>query len=254
VGFWHALYLYSVIKALRPKHIVESGAHRGIGTWYLRQAAGPDAEIIVVSPERPAVYVDTVKSRYFVADKFQDFNKIDWDSLNLDMERTLVFFDDHQSGLRRTVESQERGFIHLVFDDNYPPGFGDNYSLKMACDAGRWHHMNCRNEATKTKCEHPEIVWLDKFNDVQRTLTWQDTIEHAVTFASVVDVYYEFPPLWNIKGRQRFHPTDAAVDASSRPAVFTTSEEAEITALGLDLRDQASRFTYFPYVRVKQRV
>ena len=41
-----------------------------------------------------------------------------------------------QDQLDRLEQAQERGFHHIVFDDNYIPGVGDVFSIKDACDGG----------------------------------------------------------------------------------------------------------------------
>ena len=77
-GFFHQFYLWMLVRALKPKHIIESGAYNGLGTWQLRQAA-PDAQIIVVSPVTPHLYVDRHKdSIYYTDEHFRDFAAIDW--------------------------------------------------------------------------------------------------------------------------------------------------------------------------------
>ena len=124
-SFFHYYALFSIIRHLKEteqlKHIVESGAWNGIGTWFLRQAAGPDVQLIIVSPTLPGTYVDTgTDSKYFAGKDFLDFNLIDWSFL--DPRKTLLFMDDHQSEYRRVNEAYERGFRHIMFDDNYAPG------------------------------------------------------------------------------------------------------------------------------------
>ena len=106
-GFMHQFYLWSLVRALKPKHIIESGAYNGLGTWQLRQAA-PEAQIIVVSPRTPHVYVDQHSdTRYFTDDSFQDFATIDWSCVEgLDPASTVIFIDDHQSGFRRMLEAR----------------------------------------------------------------------------------------------------------------------------------------------------
>ena len=118
-SLFHYYALWNIIKSVRPSHIVESGAHRGVGTWFLRQSAGLDIPIIVITPHTPDIYVDK-NGRYFTDRKFKDFNKINWHFVNINT--TLLFMDDHQSGFRRMQEAYVRGFRHMVFDDNYIPG------------------------------------------------------------------------------------------------------------------------------------
>lgn len=35
-------------------------------------------------------------------------------------DSSIVFFDDHQNKIRRLMLSRERGFRHIIFDDNMP--------------------------------------------------------------------------------------------------------------------------------------
>ena len=110
-------FLWCIVRALKPKHIIESGIRFGLATWLMRQAA-PDAQYIGLDPTPPHKHIDTrPDTRYFVGmSGFHDFNKIDWDCLELDKERTLVFLDDHQAQYRRVLEAYARGFRHLYFD------------------------------------------------------------------------------------------------------------------------------------------
>ncbi|KMZ66434.1 hypothetical protein ZOSMA_29G00830 [Zostera marina] len=48
--------------------------------------------------------------------------------------RDLVFFDDHQSELKRLKQALKAGFQNLIFEDNYDTGTGDHYSLRQICD------------------------------------------------------------------------------------------------------------------------
>ena len=109
-GFFHAFYIWMLVRLLKPAHIIESGAFQGLGTWIIRQAA-PKAQIVVLSPRMPGVYVDRQPStRYFSGSRWLDFSQITWPCLKFNKSRTLVFIDDHQSGYRRILEASARGF------------------------------------------------------------------------------------------------------------------------------------------------
>lgn len=116
-SFFHYFALYQMVCALKPRHIVESGAYNGVGTWFLRQAAGPNVQIIVVTPNTPEYQDKEKDTKYFSGATFVDFNEIDWSFL--DKTQTLLFMDDHQSEYRRIGEAYQRGFQHIAFDDNY---------------------------------------------------------------------------------------------------------------------------------------
>ena len=169
-GFFHAFYLWFVVRQLQPLHVIESGAFEGLGTWIIRQAA-PSAQIFVLTPAMPKLYVDRrASTRYFTGRHFLDFSKVDWECVGLNKARTLVFFDDHQSGYRRTLEAFARGFSHLMFDDNYPwigggdggnypylprAAGGDNFSPKAACAALEISARHRSSPAGKT-----DIHWI----------------------------------------------------------------------------------------------
>jgi hypothetical protein len=190
-GFFHYFALFVTIRALKPDYVIESGAHNGVGTWFLRQSAGPEAQLFVVSPENPKIYKDP-KCEYFTEGNFQDFNRINWASLIKDRERAFVFFDDHQAGIRRMQEAQGFGFRHLMFDDNYLPGTGDNLSGKKLCDPNEWS-ITGRDGTQK---------YQDNFGGQNRDLTKPEYLEYVSAFRRVTAVYAEFPPAW--KARSRF--------------------------------------------------
>eukprot|EP01084_Bolivina_argentea_P298815 514993_1 len=55
-GFFHYFALWNMIHSLKPTHIIESGAFNGIGTWFIRQAAGDSIKLVIVSPQTPSIY------------------------------------------------------------------------------------------------------------------------------------------------------------------------------------------------------
>jgi hypothetical protein len=171
MGMFHGWFISYVIYRLKPKHIIESGAHTGRGTWLLRQAA-PHAQIIVISPENPTAYRDKAPdSIYFTGEDFKDFTQIDFDSLKIDKKRTLVFLDDHQAGERRIREARERGFLHLIFDDNYIAGCNfncDNFSAKQACDANKRELWNVLPVNTPKGPKPNEYFYDDNFGSSSR--------------------------------------------------------------------------------------
>jgi len=229
--------LYSMIKALRPKHIIESGAFKGVGTWFLRQAAGPNVQLVVVSPENPSIYRDPA-GRYFTGKDFQDFAKIDWCSV-LDPAETLLFIDDHQSGVRRMQEAHARGFRHMAFDDNYIPGLGDNLAGKKVCSSEAHKLMGAPYREQ------------DNFdNSAGRALTPTDYLERQARFNAVVDVYAEFPPAWD--GINRFKIPDDKYKALTLPPILSAAQTDTFAVRhGLDTPFESSKYTHISYVGIK---
>ena len=71
-SFFHYFALWCTVKALNPKVIVESGINKGVGSWFLRQAAGHGVDMIFISPKAPSDYRDeSERSRYFTEAEFK---------------------------------------------------------------------------------------------------------------------------------------------------------------------------------------
>lgn len=240
-SFFHYYALFSIIRHLKEteqlKHIVESGAWNGIGTWFLRQAAGPDVQLIIVSPTLPGTYVDTgTDSKYFAGKDFLDFNLIDWSFL--DPRKTLLFMDDHQSEYRRVNEAYERGFRHIMFDDNYAVGTGDNFSTKKVCSTKAYAVLNKPYKQS------------DNFHKTTKVLTEQQFKEKSTTFKNHVEVYAEFPPVWH--GSNRFGFTSCQwKQITLKPILDEEHGNAFIERHSLNKDFESNKYTHISYVKVK---
>lgn len=119
----HLFWAWYVMKKRQPKFIIESGVFKGQGTWAFRQAC-PQASIFSIDPRLDKrVYIDD-EVKYFDV----DFNEIDWAKL-VNPLQTVIFFDDHQNAYTRLQQMNWMGFKEAMFEDNYPVGTGDVYSL-----------------------------------------------------------------------------------------------------------------------------
>jgi hypothetical protein len=119
-----ALYLYYWVRELQPKLIIESGTWRGFSTWAMRQAA-PEAKIISLDPIFALGYcLDPAKigSHYWPADV--ERSGTDFSCCGLEFmakpEPSLVLFDYHQNKIHRLQQAIQKGFRHIIFDDNLP--------------------------------------------------------------------------------------------------------------------------------------
>ncbi len=123
MGFNHCFATWFILREMQPKVVVESGVWRGQSTWLIEQAL-PEAEIIAIDPVPEARVYTSPRARYETA----DFSRLDWSSA--DVANAVVFFDDHQNAYERLKEMLWLGFRHAIFEDNYPCGEGDFYSLR----------------------------------------------------------------------------------------------------------------------------
>lgn len=148
-------FTWFIVKRLQPKFIIESGVWKGQSTWLLEQAA-PDAQIIALDPN--------LHLRIYVSPRVDyrstDFSHIDWSFL--DPKETVCFFDDHY-GLDRVRECYERGFKHVLYEDNYPIPGGNQY--------------------------HPSG------NALSPKAAFKARNKDADFLYDVVNIYYEFPPV-----------------------------------------------------------
>jgi len=121
----HMFLFWFVLQYLHPRVVIESGVWRGLGTWFIEQAC-PDCEIWCIDPNPRFLCYRSKRAKYLT----EDISRHDWSLCPKDS--TLVFFDDHMNALDRMRLCVGLGFQHLVFEDNYPVGVGDCYSLKQA--------------------------------------------------------------------------------------------------------------------------
>lgn len=252
-GFFHYFALWCIIRWLKPVHIIESGCFAGVGSWFLRQAASDSANMTFLSPETPRVYVDQHSgSRHLFGAGFRDFSEVPWELRLTPQQRlsTLIFFDDHQAGVRRTLEAARFGFGHAVFDDNYlPPSLigqnGDNFAL---------HFFSVPN-VYRAKPE-----WRDNFNSkTESRSSWfipnsrlaaGDVASLERIYNATVLTYFEFPPLWG--GPNRFGLASKVWRQLTQHNPMLKQKQAEEFAAkhGLELSEEAKRYTHICYVQL----
>lgn len=249
-GFFHYFAIWVALRHLRPRHVVESGCHRGVGSWFLRKSAGASAQMTFLSPAMPAAYIDRAPdSAYLTGRAFRDFSAVPWE-LRLPSEaargnETVIFFDDHQAALRRAVEARRFGFRHLLFDDNYLPGAGDNFALKQVCngDTRLWRALR----------PGLPIKYADNFGRKRRPLDSEEFGDLARLYAATVEAYFEFPPPWLGSAPNRFGLPQASYLAATKRPLLTQTEARQFAAShGLDFEGEALRYTHIVYARLRE--
>jgi hypothetical protein len=131
MGLNHCFALYSILRELKPEVVVESGVWKGQSTWIIEQAV-PMAEIYCLDPNPGVPQYTSERAKYYTG----DFAGIDWSGANV--ENALCFFDDHQNAYSRLMEMKWWGFKRAIFEDNFPIGEGDCYTIKHV-DSGIGH-------------------------------------------------------------------------------------------------------------------
>ena len=202
-------YAWFVAKELQPTTIIESGVWYGQSTWMFEQVA-PNATLHCIDPAK--YYNKGYRSDKATYHK-KDFTTLDWSGI--DAKTTFCFFDDHQNALHRILHCAELGIEHLMFEDNYPPGIGDCYSLKKA-----FH-------STETR----EIL---------------PGLPISTYLHNIIETYQEFPPIFSAE-KNRWGDDWNHYDTDS--PLLEKSEQAfhEIYL------EEATNYTWVNYVRLAQK-
>lgn len=120
----HCFFAWFALKKIKPTLVIESGVWRGQSTWLIRQAC-PDAKIVALDPMPQVRHVTLDDAEYKTCD-FGDLDITQYGQTN-----AVLFADDHQNQLERIMMARLKGVRYVLFDDNYPPGFGDHLTLKQ---------------------------------------------------------------------------------------------------------------------------
>ncbi|CAO2171364.1 unnamed protein product [Urochloa humidicola] len=231
MGFDHSFGLWFMARWLKPDLMIESGAFKGHSTWVLRQAM-QNTRIISLSPRHPEKYLKKGPAyvdgncTYLAGKDFVDFGSVDWGKLLRnhgisDPRRVLVFFDDHQSELKRLKQALKAGFRHLIFEDNYDTGTGDHYSLRQICDQsyirGGGHSCFLDSDEARLRskrkklwekaveiddlCGNGDAWWgvrgymRDNFNHSNKAISYEEHFQNSRFVESILDLYWELPPV-----------------------------------------------------------
>ena len=155
----HGFALWFTARKLRPPVVIESGVYHGLGTWLIRQGAGPDTHIINLdpSPSSQLRYKES-EGTHLMGANFSDFGLVNWHRLIPDSAiraRTLVVLDDHMSCVKRVGQMLDAGFRHLFYEDNWAlpkdgiGAFPDSYSFNAVCAPVQIERARTYSQPTK---------------------------------------------------------------------------------------------------------
>ncbi|CAL4974203.1 unnamed protein product [Urochloa decumbens] len=284
MGFDHSFGLWFMVRWLKPDLMIESGAFKGHSTWVLRQAM-PNTRIISLSPRHPEKYLKKGPAyvdgncTYLAGKDFVDFGSVDWEKLLRnhgisDPSRVLVFFDDHQSELKRLKQALKAGFQHLIFEDNYDTGTGDHYSLRQICDQSyiRGGGHSCFGDSDEARlrskrkklwekaveiddlCGKDDAWWgvrgymRDNFNHSNKAISYEEHFQNSRFVESILDVYWELPP---VAGPSLTHQTRYDPARSPDP-IIEDGRYALFRRMGLERLDASvfNGYTQMVYVEI----
>lgn len=192
--FNHSYFTYFVFKELKPELAIESGVWKGHST-YIIESASPKSQIISLDPDLSNIIYKSNNAEYFNT----DFNDIDWQSFD-GVENSLCFFDDHQNSLERMKEMKWWGFKRALFEDNFPIGEGDFYSIKQIINNTGHPNIQLSKKympklRSKLKERKNEENVLNKYYFRQNMIVKPNNVDKSGFDLNVKD-YFEFPPIY----------------------------------------------------------
>lgn len=192
MGLNHSFAVFAMLREIKPTLVVESGVWRGHSTWLISRAV-PQAQIVALDP-RPDFREVNVEGTIYLTD---DFAGVDW--TRFDATNSICFFDDHVSALARLMEMKWAGFSKAIFEDNYPAGEGDFYSVRQIM-AGVGHPriqmsrgFELRGRERRMRAREEEI--LEKNYWRQYLIRHANQSDSALLKRNLVR-YVEAPPLY----------------------------------------------------------
>jgi hypothetical protein len=239
-GGMKAPHLFSAwfgLRRLKPRAIVESGIWLGQGTWFFERAC-PEAELYCIDVNLERIQYRSPKARYFD----RDFATLDCSALP--REETVLFFDDHQNAYARLMLARWLNFRHVFFEDNYPPGQGDCYSLKKAFAQAGFQPAapSPRSAVDRLKGQLRRLLGV---HDPAPESIPANAI-HAACLRDNLEVYYEFPP---VAKRPTTRWGDAwTADRYPTPEPLLERLEAPFQQVYFD---EAADYTWICYTRLK---
>lgn len=223
----HLFLAWFLLSKLSPKVVIESGVFKGQGTWLIERTC-PDAILHCIDPRLDQLEYESKKATYYD----RDFDVIDFSWVN--PEQTLCFFDDHQNALSRVMSMKWKGLKHAIFEDNYPAGHGDCYSLKkIFMESG--HVSDYRGLKGRAKKILLKRLHMDK--------RIPDGAEPIVELENNLELYWEGPPIFKPPLTRWGSPWED--EAFPTPEPLLTENPAD------PLYADANDYTWMCYVRLK---
>lgn len=252
MGLNHCFGLYALLRLTNPGVVIESGVWRGQSTWLIEMAA-PGARIVCLDP-RPDLREYTSARATYLTD---DFAMVDWSEV--DAEDSLCFFDDHQNAYSRLMEMRWWGFRRAIFEDNFPPGQGDSYSLRHAF-AEFGHPRIQMSEAYAPRGRRArrerglEERVLMKYHDRQQMLRRPNAVD-ATALRRNLEIYWETPALV-LNPHTNWGGDWSGPYATATDPLFSRRDESPALATFLAELDEVDarqelQYGYMAYVRLR---
>lgn len=191
MGLNHSWATWFLLRTLQPRLVVESGVYRGHSTWLIEQAV-PSATVYSLDPDLTNRMYISPRAHY----SNTDFSEFDWSTV--DTSDAFCFFDDHQNAYKRLVHMSWFGFHRAIFEDNWPVGEGDSYSLRHVRAGAGAPSMQMSRSWTESAWSRFKRRRLERrlwtFGHRQELLVTPNAADRANLERRLV-TYFEMPPV-----------------------------------------------------------
>ncbi len=160
-GFNEGLFLFCIIKIIKPTLVIESGIMKGFTTYIIDSATEVDSIINCYDINFDNIEYRSKKAKYFN-------NDINQNPPNLKNHRVLAFWDDHTSQLDRLEFSIKNHIKYNIFDDDlgflnfhsdgWPPIPSITMLFELKRNVVNTNHINWLSRGRKGK------IFINKFN------------------------------------------------------------------------------------------
>lgn len=192
MGFNHSYGLWKILRDRQPSVVLESGVHKGHSTWVIEQAT-PEAQVFCFDINLANRTYVSKKAHYVES----DFREFDWSKIELN--NATAFFDDHFNNLERAKDAFWFGFKSAIFEDNYPIGEGDSYSIQHLLAGAGFTNLQqskkYRGGPLARMRRARRQIFFEQVRLNQSVLVAPNAFDRANFLARVEEVNV-FPPVW----------------------------------------------------------
>lgn len=260
MGFNHSFGLFVILKSLGIKNIYESGIWKGNSTWIIENSL-TDFKLTAIDIDLSLrEYISSSKNVFYFEGDIEELSFV-----NEDVSNTIVFFDDHTNVIERLKFLYSWGIKYAIFEDNYPVGQGDAYSIRKIINKSgqtlnEWFpdYKEPRNRFSSYKqinkvykrfiMQNDSLPYfLSKYYYFQKKIKKPNDGDVDL-FNRLVKNYYEIQPVYRYD-TQRWNSTEWAGNYESLEPVFKTLEGNEFSNK-LKMFEKESPNTMFDYTYI----
>ena len=253
----HCYALFTLLKKIKPKYVIESGVWKGQTTWLIKNVL-KNSKIFSIDidlSQRDLIYKNV---KYLE----KDITKYNWSKL--DKNKTLIIFDDHVCFSERLNFIKKNKFKHIIFDDNLPNHHISYYTPKMIVEnqylikkefikySNFFRLIKFIIRILKKDFEHnTKINFFNRYIKITYPIKNNKNLKKNFdSFKKKIQIYYEFPPITKFNYKKRFKkilknfkefvPKNYKV----KPPIFSNSEAHLSKELKSELNVQYSNICY----------